>query len=532
MATTIHSISLRRGLEAERQQVILKLAEPAYCTDSKQFYIGDGETLGGVLIGGGTPEIQNTTIVETLTPPADAEGQITIFDGNAEEVSVNVTNSNHASLNVGLNDSNYIRLDWSYVNGPKLISNSDDKNLKIEHNDGVYLELEAGQVTLADPTQSSVLLDVSNANHASLNAGADDNNYIGLDWSATNGPRLISNSSKNLKITHNGSDAISIGSTTYIGQNVGMFVLADSVTRLSIKGSDTEGPILTLEAGDEHGNNVLQLIGRTSNTIAYRTSSIITDLNINSSDDYVAAETTDANIDFPGNFNIGVNAGLKAAGQFGIGYIEPVRFTPYSRVESIELIQISGEDMLKFTLPAGENMDNIKAGELLALSALSSETLSAWNGFLWEVLSSNDTTKEIITYAVVPSTQTSLAPLTSNVDDFGLTGTTLRRWTTFSTQVNGRRTAGMTTDVNTNPGQFDDQLTHNRVLFPYLPVAQPANAGNLNFVSNWQLFVDTNGFVRMNLPPLVRDATTGAIVEGTHATVTQRLDGTLTTPIQ
>jgi hypothetical protein len=47
-------IQLRRGLEAQRTSITPDVGEPIFTTDNKQFFIGDGATAGGLLIGGGS----------------------------------------------------------------------------------------------------------------------------------------------------------------------------------------------------------------------------------------------------------------------------------------------------------------------------------------------------------------------------------------------------------------------------------------------------------------------------------------------
>ena len=47
------AIRIRRGTNADRITVVLESGEVAYTTDTKMFYIGDGTTLGGTLIGPG-----------------------------------------------------------------------------------------------------------------------------------------------------------------------------------------------------------------------------------------------------------------------------------------------------------------------------------------------------------------------------------------------------------------------------------------------------------------------------------------------
>ena len=52
MATsTVTKILLRRGTDADRQSVVLSNGEPGWATDTKELYIGDGTTSGGIKIG-------------------------------------------------------------------------------------------------------------------------------------------------------------------------------------------------------------------------------------------------------------------------------------------------------------------------------------------------------------------------------------------------------------------------------------------------------------------------------------------------
>lgn len=47
------ALKLRRGTDVERQSVIFEEGELIYTTDTKELWIGDGQTLGGILIAGG-----------------------------------------------------------------------------------------------------------------------------------------------------------------------------------------------------------------------------------------------------------------------------------------------------------------------------------------------------------------------------------------------------------------------------------------------------------------------------------------------
>jgi hypothetical protein len=58
-------IQFRRGTDAARQTVVFDLGEPVYTTDTNKYYIGDGSTAGGVLVGGNFSNSESYVIVET-----------------------------------------------------------------------------------------------------------------------------------------------------------------------------------------------------------------------------------------------------------------------------------------------------------------------------------------------------------------------------------------------------------------------------------------------------------------------------------
>ena len=51
LENTITKLLFRRGTDSERQSVTFNLGEPAFTTDSKRLFIGDGTTPGGVVVG-------------------------------------------------------------------------------------------------------------------------------------------------------------------------------------------------------------------------------------------------------------------------------------------------------------------------------------------------------------------------------------------------------------------------------------------------------------------------------------------------
>jgi len=64
------SLQIRRGTDADRQNIVFQIAEIVYTIDTKLVYVGDGATLGGNLVGslGGS----GNTIFTTETEPVSA----------------------------------------------------------------------------------------------------------------------------------------------------------------------------------------------------------------------------------------------------------------------------------------------------------------------------------------------------------------------------------------------------------------------------------------------------------------------------
>ena len=63
-------IQLRRGTHAARTSVVLDVGEPAYTTDTKQVFVGDGVTAGGVPLGG-TLTAYNESFVSVIPSSGD-----------------------------------------------------------------------------------------------------------------------------------------------------------------------------------------------------------------------------------------------------------------------------------------------------------------------------------------------------------------------------------------------------------------------------------------------------------------------------
>lgn len=104
------SIRVRRGTDTQRLSVILEEGEIAYTTDTKKFYVGDGITLGGTEIGGGT--VASVTASSPLSSSGGANPNITIQDALADGSTKGAASFNASDFNAS---SGVISID--YTNG-------------------------------------------------------------------------------------------------------------------------------------------------------------------------------------------------------------------------------------------------------------------------------------------------------------------------------------------------------------------------------------------------------------------------------
>ena len=78
---TLLKLLVRRGIDADRRNIILSEGELGYTTDTKRLYIGDGQTLGGNIVANNN--LVSTNDVTTL--PSVAEGDIA-FSTNTKKL--------------------------------------------------------------------------------------------------------------------------------------------------------------------------------------------------------------------------------------------------------------------------------------------------------------------------------------------------------------------------------------------------------------------------------------------------------------
>jgi len=102
------SLQIRRGTDADRQNIVFNVAEIIYTTDTKLVYVGDSVTLGGNLVGslGGSGNTIYTTDIEPISAN-DGDGWYApttqffkIYESGAfKEIKVNI-----ADIALNIND--------------------------------------------------------------------------------------------------------------------------------------------------------------------------------------------------------------------------------------------------------------------------------------------------------------------------------------------------------------------------------------------------------------------------------------------
>lgn len=97
------ALRLRRGSDAERQLVTPLQGELIYATDTKKIYVGDGATLGGVLVGP-TEADAFTSVVGDTNPQLG--GDLDLNSNNITGVgNINIDGTINATGNIGLGDN-------------------------------------------------------------------------------------------------------------------------------------------------------------------------------------------------------------------------------------------------------------------------------------------------------------------------------------------------------------------------------------------------------------------------------------------
>ena len=182
---TLLKLLVRRGIDIDRKNVVLSEGELGYTTDTKKLYIGDGQTAGGVLVGGNrvlspTNNILSLTdIVEGDIVYSPSDGKLYRFKG-------------------GVNDA---LSDWEIIGSNY---NAGDSTIVINGNKITVGELSAGNIhpdalgkSLALDNTGRITLSSSNITIDNITSSASDGylslpgqlkiNTVKYNWPTNNG---------------------------------------------------------------------------------------------------------------------------------------------------------------------------------------------------------------------------------------------------------------------------------------------------------------------------------------------------------
>lgn len=95
------ALKIRRGTDTERQTITPDLGEPIFTTDTKQLFVGDGSTVGGVLVSTPTGEYVQDLVAEQLVTNGTHSGITFSYDDagdGAIDASVSINSSTSGFL--------------------------------------------------------------------------------------------------------------------------------------------------------------------------------------------------------------------------------------------------------------------------------------------------------------------------------------------------------------------------------------------------------------------------------------------------
>jgi hypothetical protein len=151
------ALRLRRGLDIERHSVIFAEGEPLYTTDTKQIYIGDGATPGGLLVSGLLSLSDDET--PRLGGSIDLNSHDIIGAGNVNIVGdLTIT----GAINAGFIDADY--RGSIFGNDSSVIVDGNINTIHgstVSENDTILVNVTTGEINL-NSTLLSSLQDVDN----------------------------------------------------------------------------------------------------------------------------------------------------------------------------------------------------------------------------------------------------------------------------------------------------------------------------------------------------------------------------------
>ena len=151
---TLLQLIVRQGTDSTRRNVVLKSGELGYTTDTKKLYVGDGSTLGGVLVGGGYAG--SAANITTLAP------------ASLNDLAFDTDNNKLYRLRV--NDGSNIG-DWELIGGAYSAA---DNTLNITSDNRVSVGVISGGNISPNSFSDGILLNGSNQISLSARVSLDE----------------------------------------------------------------------------------------------------------------------------------------------------------------------------------------------------------------------------------------------------------------------------------------------------------------------------------------------------------------------
>lgn len=243
------SLKIRRGLEADRTTFTPDEGELLWVTDTQMFYVGDGSTAGGILVGGGGGT------GDVVGPGSATDNAIVLFDGTTGKLIKDsgillsakqdtLTDVNFGTFEVGLTgkttplDADALPItDSADSNKAKKVTFTNLKAFLKTYFDGIYTTAAAvatqistaltAYLPLAGGSMSGSINEAKGSDVASAgttNIGAATGNYINVTGTTTitafdtiqAGTRRIVKFTGALTLTHDGTSLILPGAANIL----------------------------------------------------------------------------------------------------------------------------------------------------------------------------------------------------------------------------------------------------------------------------------------------------------------------------
>jgi hypothetical protein len=239
------SLQIRRGTDAERLTITPLTAELIYTTDTQLVYVGDGVTVGGILVGsgGGNGNYGNANVVSLLNSglagniiPA-VDNLYSLGNATNQWADLYVSNNTIYLDNIALT-GNATTLSYA---GTSLISANGTSNISTTGNitgENLAIGAVGGRITFGDGTfQTTAAVSYANANVAAfLASGTDSSNIV---------------TTANVSASHiigNGSALTSLTGTNVTGA-VPFATTANAVAGANVAGEVAHAAVANLVAG-------------------------------------------------------------------------------------------------------------------------------------------------------------------------------------------------------------------------------------------------------------------------------------------